>query len=511
MEQDQGMKSAELAAVCVPVTDVTFSSEAGEDVSLPDYYPEVRHVISVFSRALPESRFLSGKTLELDGTVCSSVLYLGEDGGLCCVPISTEYTAQTAVPESVTAAGLFTDTRLENTSCRVTGPRKLSLKYRLRHRVLALEEVPSSPRAVDEEGGHLSGRDLLSVERHETTISGVRMAGGRLTANVSGVLHEKAGMKPVMCDGVIRISEARAADGGVNVRGEAILRALFYADDGAYVVAQAKAPIEETVPVSGAAEGDRARCEGRCASSSLSPDEGGSGEYAWEMEFDLDAEVQRSCPAVVTDDAYSTAAETVLTYAEREVLSPSRCAVGSLSVSGSGRGKAPDGEESGRLLGLWAEAEPENVTAGDGRLVLTGTCRVKALCAGGGDAWCEEFGIPFHYECDGGVSDDVIWRGDVAVTDISGRMDGEKITVNAELGISLAVMGRDKRRYVSEIKADRTSVPGEADGMWKLCYPERGDRLWDIAMRYHADVAELKAQNGIASPDDPVGKAILIK
>ena len=510
MREEQNGKREEVSAVCVPVTDVTFSSEAGEDVSLPDYYPEIRHVVSVFSRVLPESRFLSGKMLELDGTVCSSVLYLGEDGGLCCVPISTEYTAQTAVPEDVTAAGLFTDTRLENTSCRVTGPRKLSLKYRLRHRVLALEEIASSPRMADMDGERLSGGEMLSVEKHECEIPGVRMMGGRVTANVAGVLHEKAGMKPVMCDGEIRISEARAAENAVLVRGEAMLKALFYTPDGNYVVLRGKTSFEETVPVTGAAEGDNARCEGRCASASLSPDEGGSGEYAWDMEFDLDAEVQRSCPAVVTDDAYSTAAETVLSYAEREVLSPSRCAVGTLSVSGSGRGKAPDGE-SGDLIGLWAEAEPENLSSGNGRLILTGACRVKALCRGGGDAWCEEFSVPFRYECDGGTSDDVIWRGDVAVTEISGRMDGDKIAVNAELGISLSVMGRDKRRYVAEIKADRAQPIAESDGVWKLCYPGAGERLWDVAKRYHADLAELGARNGIASPDDPAGKAVLVE
>ena len=510
MVEEQRMKADELSSVCVPVTDVTFSSEAGEDVSLPDYYPEVRHVVSVFTRVLPESRFLSGKTLSLDGTVCSSVLYLGEDGGLSCVPISTEYTAETAVPESVSAAGLFTDTRLENTSCRVTGPRKLSLKYRLRHRVLALEEITASPRLADADGERLSGGEMLSVEKHECEIPGVRLMGGRVTGNISGALHEKAGMKPILCDGEIRISEARAADDAVNVRGEALLKALFYTPEGTYVVSRGKMPFEETVPVAGALPGDSARCEGRCASASLSPDEGGSGEYAWDMEFDLDAETQRSCPATVTDDAYSTSWETGLTYAEREVLSPSRCAVGSLSVSGAGRGKSPDGEK-GDLVGLWADAEPENLSAGNGRLILTGTCRVKALCRGGGDAWCEEFPIPFRYECDGGMSGDVTWRGEVVVTDVSGRMDGDKIAVNAELVISLTAMGRDKRRYVSEIKLDKTAPIGGADGAWMLAYPAEDERLWDVAKRYHADLAELEARNGIASPDDPAGKAVLVE
>ena len=114
-----------------------------------------------------------------------------------------------------------------------------------------------------------------------------------------------AGVKVIECGGAIRIEEATAAEGAVNVSGDVILSALCLSADGTYFRATAKATFHESIPVPDAAAGDSARAWGRCASVMVNAEEGGT--LPWEIEYDLEAETIRPTTAKYTADVYSTA------------------------------------------------------------------------------------------------------------------------------------------------------------------------------------------------------------
>lgn len=77
----------EKSAVTVPYCDITVSDEVSEEISLADYYPEVRRIVSVIARVIPEGKFMSGNTVECDGAVSFIVTYLGEDRTLAASPV----------------------------------------------------------------------------------------------------------------------------------------------------------------------------------------------------------------------------------------------------------------------------------------------------------------------------------------------------------------------------------------------------------------------------------------
>ena len=53
--------------LCVPCINQSVVTECGEEVTLPDYYPEVRRVVSTLCRVLPESLYDNGETAEQGG------------------------------------------------------------------------------------------------------------------------------------------------------------------------------------------------------------------------------------------------------------------------------------------------------------------------------------------------------------------------------------------------------------------------------------------------------------
>ena len=101
----------------------TETVEVSEDFSLPDYVPEVRRVLGVVRDATADNGFRDGATYLQEGNVCYTVFYLGEDGQVTSVPLSSAYSAKVPLPEDFAAEE-------EYSVCSVEGPATPSV-YRL--------------------------------------------------------------------------------------------------------------------------------------------------------------------------------------------------------------------------------------------------------------------------------------------------------------------------------------------------------------------------------------------
>ena len=132
------LMTPEKSAVTVPYCDITVSDEVSEEISLADYYPEVRRIVSVSARVIPEGKFMSGNTVECDGAVSFIVTYLGEDRTLAAVPFTVAYSVPVELPEcpeNALPGEIYTDCTVDSSGARATDARKLSLKAHLKVRV----------------------------------------------------------------------------------------------------------------------------------------------------------------------------------------------------------------------------------------------------------------------------------------------------------------------------------------------------------------------------------------
>ena len=165
----------------------TETVEVSEDFSLPDYVPEVRRVLGVVRDATADNGFRDGATYLQEGNVCYTVFYLGEDGQVTSVPLSSAYSAKVPLPEDFAAEdGFVIVWDLENVSCRVTSPRRLSLSARLRMQSLAAGREDASCRRIGE-------HPEAMVLRRET-VPNVRLSTARHTASAEGNLREREGV-----------------------------------------------------------------------------------------------------------------------------------------------------------------------------------------------------------------------------------------------------------------------------------------------------------------------------
>ncbi len=522
-------------SIQIPLGEKILTAEVNGDYSLPDYQPEIKRLLRITASVLPPARYAASGNIDLSGTVDYFVLYMGNDDRLYCAPLSAEYSL--AVPlvgnsDAVQAASeplvCTCDITPESTTGRVTAPRKLNIRCRLKARAGVLGEV--SLRS-DEESGLVPG----SVERLSEQAEVGRLVQGLgdvLSLQDDMILPPAEGEVRVICaEGQVMVTEADVGNDMVNCRGEVTLKlTLCSAEatpspdpnsdgqgaDGLAALAlpqvvYRKVPFSQTVELAGIVPGSECCAFGVCSELSVQVEEG-------HLHTDLGVvlEVLAQCNQTVsyTRDLYSTRSESTCRYVTYTPGKAIRCLNGNFTMSDSLALSDAGLDPSVRIADITAFATPEDVICDKGRYILTGTCKCQLLLSRGGEYSSTELSFPFRYETDtttraasaDGIvqADSPVFDGHVTVVNCRARMDGERVGVDAELAVCLRLAEKQPLTALSgmDFGPDLTRRRGE----YVICFPAPADTLWSVGKRYHAPLAALAAANSLpagSSPDLP--------
>ncbi len=491
--------------------DITNTVEGGGECTMPDYYPQIRKIVSCTLDTLPDSKFISGNTLEYGGTLSFNVLYIGDDGSLVCFPFATEYSGKESLCAEVRGtAEVAIDAKAEDIQCRVLAPRKLSLKARIKTRISAFDRVPLKMQMLGSGGEDVSMAERAAIQSLSRTIPTLYEGRGMTTGKTSGTFNERQGSKPISCSGSICITEAKCRKDAVILRGEACLTAVVFTADGFYSTASARFPFEEIVSSEGAMEGDAARGWGRVASVSLSEEDGGS--LRAEIEYDIEAEWCRKQEISIVEDAYAAGRDSSCSFEPITSLIPLACVNSSLSVSGNGkRTTKPSPNEY--LICMHCEPYIDRAEQKDKHIIFTGNCRIKSYIASNGEVICEEMNLPIKYESstESPLNDGkIVLFANTCCIDIKGRLEGDSIYANAELFISALANRELKISPVSKITLEEEDQNLTQAAQIKVYYGDKNERLWDISKKYKVQIGKLEAANQLKRGDSIGGKPIII-
>ncbi|MBR6650220.1 MAG: hypothetical protein IKL36_02300 [Clostridia bacterium] len=502
---------ADSPAITTAKFDIVNYCEGSCEYNMPDYYPPVRKIVNCTADALPDTKFISGNTLEYGGTVAFTVMYIGEDGALVSLPYATEYNASQSLPSEVRGtAEIAIDAKAEDIQCRVLAPRKISLKSKIKTRISSEEKIPYRMQMLNCEEENVSSSEraaIQSLSHKIPVVSGARVVS---TGKVTGEIREKQGSKPVSCGGVVNITEVKCRRDTVIVKGEACARCIVFTPDGYYAPARARIPFEEVIVSDGANEGDLCRAWGRVASVSVS--EGDGGVLNTEIEYDLDAQWCRKGEISVVEDAYAAGCNSETERTDINSHSLLCCTYSALSVAGSGK-RTTKPEPNEYIVDMCCEATVEKVEQKDEYLIFSGSCRIKAFIVSNGEVICEEILLPLKYEtaAQSPLADGkIIVYADIVCTDVNGRLEGDTVYANAELCLSLYVKRECKIHPLSKIKLEALSDEGACNPQIKILYGSGDNVLWDVSKKYRVAVGKLEEVNGLSRTDSVNGKTIII-
>ena len=495
-------------------TDMTVTNEISEEFELPDYVSEVRKVLSVKSDALPEGRFLSDKGsatyLEYSGTVTYLIIYVDDEGEICSAPLSSSYELSTQLnsnPETV-----FVETTVDSTNLRVTAPRRLTLKSRLKSRILsfdnALIEEKITPKSIaDEMFLQRASKKIKTMEISQVKMQDLKISD-KLDSNGEKI------EKPIWCDAYLTVSECKAKSGGVDVKGEVTVKCVCQCENG-YTTLKKQLPVNEFIELDNSREGDYASVGARCVSLSISNEVSDkSSQLFFDLSCEIEGVVSRNKEKSVTCDCYSTKHETDVTYRGLDTYSVNKSHNTSFTVNEEVKRKNNDVKE---IIEILVKPSCEKTEIKGKKAIMHGKAEVNVIGLGEKkdnalrEFFCDTYELPIKYETE--IDDlvgDCITKSSLSVGKINGKYDSEKLHLNFEVFLDQTIIGKSKVEIIDTVSINKdTEIENDASCI-KVYFPKEGDTLWKIAKKYHTTVNKIAEQNELeASSEAPTKKLII--
>ncbi len=488
----------------VPINEKTTTADLSSDFTLPDYQPEIKRLLKVGANVLPPSKYIGDSECELSGSIDYYVSYIGSDNQIYCAPLSTEYKISVPMDKNeLTLVNMTADAEItpESVGGRVTSPRKLNVKCRLKARARMYGDMPidGSYMSMSADNQVLMGRD--EVTRRVFTQSEMIRLGDELIGSRDDEV------RVISADGHILIGEVSCANGAVNVKGELYLKLIMCREpDGLPYTTLRRLPFSNTSSIEGADGGCEANAKGSICELNISVDEDRIGI---DVGVILEISLCKQEKAIYVKDLYSTTHKTECSYKEIPTLRQGRAFNSNFTQSDSmtleEAGLTPDN----RIIDVTGYAYPESAVLEGGKWVFTGKCKFSVLSEKSGEYSNTELELPYKFSLDSKQRDNESSYASATAEMISARarLDGERIGIDAELMLCGVISAPQKVEMLDGVSFGEESE--RSCGEYVICYPSRTDDLWSIAKRYGRTVSALVGANKLTPTDTPDAKETL--
>lgn len=491
-------------SLAISVCERSVSGEITTEYSMPDYEPEVRRLLRVNAVILPPSSYVGSGTASFSGNVRFDILYSSPDGELCRTSTTEgfelsaplEKDADIDYSDEILA---FCDVQPESMVSRVTAPRKMTLRCRLRARIRAYgHSMPVEKLTGDFDPAGIERRcGVADCASFAHAVSEIFDVSDDTEPTRQGELRVIGG------EGTVQVSEAQATDGMVSCRGDVILRILVQSGDTSPYVLTSKLPFAENVEGDGFESGMACCAWGQVCEITA---EAADGRVHVGASFQLCADAQENLPIPYTRDLYSAVREVTSTFGKVEFPHAVACRTGNFTQSLYEPPEHFDIPADAEILDFSAHATVDSALCERGKWALVGETRMNLLFLTEGEYRTQEIPIPFRYEFDGECGEVESLFADVHMIGGRARMDGGRLAIDCEMGISFRLCVARDATVLREATFG-AEVPQNDECV--ICFPTKGDTLWEIAKRYHAPLSRLRALNHLDS-DDALGEYVII-
>ncbi len=470
----------------VSLCDRVATCEVSGDYTLPDYQPEIRRLLWIKPTVLPPAKYVGGGQAELNGTVDYQLLYIGADGGLYTAPLSAEYGVSVPLDqmgEVDPAAGVtvFATTVCEGVTPRVSAPRKLSIRSRLRTHIRAFGRLPMEER-MDGGADPASIRRLGGEAECMVAVSGV--------SDVIPVGDEINGLgediRVISADGCVFLNEILPSDGMVCGRGEVLLKLMTCREDGKEELLTRKLPVEGQVELDGMTTDGMCGMTGCISELNVSVEE---DRILCEIGVLLTAKGMWNRTVRYTEDLYSTEVESECSYRDYTLPVALQCENGNMSQSERIPLKELNLPESAEILDVLGSVTWDSCEQMGGKHVLTGQSRYQLLCRKESDYWVSDLSLPLRYEMTGCEGTPVGYDMMGEVLSGRARCDGSMLYLDSEISVIADFVGKKEIRAVSDARfGEKLDCRGNRMVVY---YPLPEDTSWTVAKRYHISPEKL--------------------
>lgn len=467
------------------------------EILIPDYLPAVFKIVKCLIEPVVMHNDLVGARWQGDGYLRCTVFYQSDESGarLWRTEQKFQFEKSVELPAGRYAAGparLWGE--VEYCNCRAVSEHRIDVRgaYTLCIAALQLEE-----------------RDLLNsladcgIEQRTIALSGVELsAAGEKNCTAETDFPLNGGGEAVLDIGGTFIPQTCTVQTGqVNCQGILRVEAVWRAEgEEALSVRQKEVQVRQTLEMDGAAEGDMTACWGEVLAATLTAADTPGGDALLTVTWKLHAETWRGVEHTAVADAYSTICETSVQAGACRLLQ--KQADLNLSLPVSVEDDLPDPSVS--LRGCFVTLGPVQVQAdGEGQVCLGGKGTAHVLCADErGEMSCYDRSFSWRLpDSWPGQPTDWLAHVNVCAARVGSSRAGDRMRVDLDLAVQGMLLAAQSYGVVQKVELGE-EFPDKSDGpALYLYYADAGERLFDIAKRYHARAKDLAAANGIMDSD----------
>lgn len=464
----------------VPLYERSFGTEITGDFTLPDYQNEIRRILHVACTVLPPAKYVGDGAVEFNGTLDYQVIYIGGDGGMYSVPLSSDYSFSVPLDKGANAdmisdIDVLCSVSTESVNTRVSAPRRLSIRCRIRPNVRIYGRIPSVT-------GVLSEVDPTSVYRRSEQC--MSLEGESATSDIISVSYTFApssdDLRVVCADATVRVSDRECTASGMSCRGTVAFRLLCtHEESGEFETLEAQTPFEGEVDME---TGDvDALCHVRGVLSEMSVNVGEAG-IECSAGIILNAQICRNLPVEYTADVYSTANECDCVVRRMSVRNMLMCVSSNFTLSERIPLSSTSVPEGAQIIGGLSNVCIDKCSSAAGKYSFAGNAVFTVLYSNDGDIYSTDVNVPVKFETEGTGAEPAAFDAVAEADGIKLRIADGNLCIDAEMMICADCLGECVIESVDKITFGDSIEARECELI--VCYPSPDDTLWSVAKRY---------------------------
>ena len=499
-------------SLCEKAVKKTDSRDVSTEYTLPDYLPDITRLLRVSAEAEHPEKYCGTAGVEYDGKIIYNVMYATNEGEIRCAVFDSDYTGSVSAPETDDFSTVNIAVSTESVNCRLSSPRKLTIKCRLLANV-SISNTKSTEPAISGKTAPETEKDLqyrkqalefcreISAEEKNTPVSeDIELDPGMPQIARIVFLHLTPGAFDI-----------RTGNGKINYSGACTAEILYEGENGEYVSLCRQVPLSGALEADGVTDESVVFCEIETTNIAYRPQTGELGETKTvELDFDYSAyfRVFGNDICEITTDIYSLSCET---SGEKETLRYLTLDTGKVFNFSFSESVETEEKDFSRVICSNAMACVNSVEKSGTKTAVQGNISFSVILGGENGMFIgKTFNFPFKAETDAGKYAGLFSHISSAYTGaVNARIVGEKIYFDTEITVCTALFG-EKEAEALRSATVFTDHPIEAIPTRQivLYYPMRGEDLWSIAKKYNTTVEKLSAVNG--GVKEPLGGVLII-
>lgn len=479
------------------------------DFTLPDYYVDISKILKCRAISRISSKSINGSSAAIEGCVTVTVIYCGNDN--CISSYEYQYPFSKSFDTSINTEGciISAKTKCEYINCRAVTGRKIDV-----HGAVGIYVTIKKRKLTDV----ISDCDDCNIELLRDSVPAtVPMGCAEKYLLIEEEIELGTSQPDIRCviryDAEAVITDSKILAGKSVVKGDLKLKLLYAPEENtAPQTIRYQIPFSQLIEIDGIS--DECDCESKVSIAHLEvkPRVSASGECRQLMltaKLLITSECCCNNDVPVIVDAYSKKYEADI--CKNEICFDK--IIENINQSFNCKKNIEFSEGSlQEVSDMWCEVKTESVKFGDNAMCVRGVVTAYIIA-------CDSKQIPvfyektidFEYTHPMNISGEFKCSPEITVTSANYTLTGEcNMELRIELNICASIYKCSNLPLITDIKINDGKPIFKNNSAMTVYFASAGEKVWDIARRYFADVEELKQINEIADDILASDKMILI-